>query len=551
MVFSISPRVPAGGTIPMTPLPKQAAFRQLERYLYTSRTSKFQAGGFVDLRKVPEDVPIVYVGDLHARVDNLNRVLNSADNYGRLRNGRLVLNILGDAVHREDCNTEMDSSVVMMQQIMDLKIMCPDNFYYYAGNHDSFSMRAMRQTPAGFIFPGIIMSSRLEELYGDDYVRRFQALISGLPIVSAANGIITAHGGPIRRPFTMSQLINASPANETDPMVKDAVWGRFEYADDPALIYDMFDVQKFLSAMDQPDATLLVAHTKPKNGGWHREIAPNHHVIFGALDPVGYALLHYGELHFLDASKSSHATTGRLPIEFYVHKNPLPQGPRKPADEIVRTNAELFNRGGLYDKGTADETIVALPGSDVETNAFAAQDGTLVAFGNERYLSYELAEMLMQGLLYKIEISEVSVSRKPGQPRFFCTLPSNMPQDIRDIVLKTIERANRTYVVEHNKQMVLDHVEAAGKIGRTYTIPLIAQPDGRIVRIADVDSFDEPTLDAMDRGELKFFKIVLSKPRLWGKSVYSLPMNLASLLEADTYAVAKMTVEELNKGNRD
>lgn len=548
MVFSITPRVPAGGTIPMMPLPRKAAFRQLERYLNTSVRGKFQAGGFVDLRKVPEDIPIAYVGDLHARVDNLNRILNSGSTYERLRNGQLVLNILGDAVHREDGNTEMDSSVVMMQQIMDLKIMCPDNFYYYAGNHDSFSMRAMLQTSAGLIFPGVIMSMHLQDLYGDDYVRRFQELISGLPMVSAANGVVTAHGGPVRRPFTMEQLINASPANETDPIVRDIVWGRFECVEDPSLSYDMSDVQRFLSDMDQPDAALLVAHTKPKNRSWHREIARNHHVIFGALDPVGYALLHYGELHFLDASGASHATTGRLPIEFYVHKDPLPQGPKRPADEIVRTNAELFNRGGLYDRGTADETIVALDRSDVETNAFAAQDGTLVAFGNERHLSYELTEMLMQGLLYKIEISEVSVSRKPGQPRFFCTLPSNMPENIRDIILRTIERVNRTYVVEHNRKMLLDHVGSSCKAGRTSTIPLIVQPDGRIVRIADVDSFDEPTLTAMDRGELKFVKIVLSKPRFWGKPVYSLPMNLASLLDPDTYAVAKMTVEELNKG---
>lgn len=546
MVFSISPRVPAGGTIPMTPLPKKAAFRQLERYIYTSRTSKFQAGGLVDLRKVPEDIPIAYVGDLHARVDNLNRILNSGSNYERLRNGQLVLNILGDAVHREDCNTEMDSSVVMMQQIMDLKIMCPDNFYYYAGNHDSFSMRAMRQTSAGLIFPGVIMSMHLQDLYGDDYVRRFQELISGLPMVSAANGVVTSHGGPIRRPFTMEQLINASPANETDPIVRDIVWGRFECVEDPSLSYDMSDVQRFLSAMDQPDAALLVAHTKPKNGSWHREIAPNHHVIFQALDPVGYALLHYGKLHFLDASGSSHATIGRLPIEFYVHKDPLPQGPKRPADEIVRTNAELFNRGGLYDRGTGDETIVALGRSDVETNAFAAQDGTLVAFGNERHLSYELTEMLMQGLLYKIEISEVSVSRKPGQPRFFCTLPYNMPENIRDIILRTIERANRIYVVEHNKKVVQDHVAAAGKAGRAFRIPVIIQPDGRIVCIADLDSLDQAILDRMDRGELEFITIEMSKGHFWSKPVFSLRMKDAALLDEELFAVANLTVEALN-----
>ena len=546
MVHSITPRIPSGGTIPMSPLPKQAAFRQLDRYLYTSRTSRFQIGGFVDLKAVPEEIPIVYVGDLHARVDNLNRFLNFARNYELLKDGKLVVNILGDAVHPENGHTDMDSSVVMMQQIMDLKITNPDNFYYYAGNHDSFSTKAMRIVNGYPVFPGVLMQLRLEELYGGDYIERFGRLISTLPVVSVANGVITTHGGPIRPPFNMQQLINLNPANEDAPMIKQAIWGRFECVEDPKLSYDMNDVGGFLTAMDQENATLLVAHTKPGHGNWHREIAPNHHVIFGALDKFGYAFLQHGRLNFADASGAAPFTVGRLPVEFFSDTS-LPKDPKKTVEETIEANAGLFEKGGLYDRSTSGETIMAIGSSDIETCAFAAQDGTLVAFGNERDLSYGLAEMLMQGLLYKIEISETSVSRKPGLPRFFCTLPFNMPENIRDIILKTVERANRAYIVEHNSAIILDHVRKQPKSGKDMDIPILMENNGRILSITDIDGFDDTILEGIERGRYCFTRISLSKKHFLSKPAYQLPMRLRSLLDGDVLAVTLLTLDDLNK----
>jgi len=547
MVFSIIPKIPVMGTTPISPLPKQAAFRQLERYFYTcSNCPGRQAGGVVDLTSVPSSTPIVYVGDLHARVDNLNRVLNTGNNHELLRRGQLVLNLLGDAVHPETGKMDMDSSVVIMQQIMDLKITNPDNFYYYAGNHDSFSMKAMRNIGGIPVFPGIIMSYHLEGLYGSEYVERFRSILARLPIVSVAKGAIATHGGPIKPPFSMERLINSSPANEDDPLIMQAIWGRFECIEEPKLSYDMEDVDGFLSAMGQQDATLLVAHTKPRHGVWHREIAPNHHVIFGAFDRFGYAMLKDGRLSFLDASGSAPFTTGRLPIEFYTGTS-LRQAPKRSADEIIKANADLFRRGGLYERDTVGETIIPLESSDVETYGYVQNDGTITAFGNEHSLSQDQGEMFAQGLLYKIEIAELFNNRKLDRSTFDCTLPAGMPEAVKDILRRSIERANRSGIAEYNCRIIRDHMAKISKTGTPSEIPVVMKNDGRIASITAAQEFDEAILEGMEKGNLSFANIVLSKRLFRSRYVFSIPMRYASLLDCEVSAVINMTLEELNK----
>jgi len=547
MVFSIIPKIPVTGTTPVSPLPKRAAFRQLERYFYTcsNRPGK-QAGSVVDLTSVPSSTPIVYVGDLHARADNLNRVLNTGNNHELLRRGQLILNLMGDAVHPETGKMDMDPSVVTMQQIMDLKITNPDNFYYYAGNHDSFSMKAMRNIGGIPVFPGIIMSYHLEELYGSEYVERFRSLLARLPVVSVAKGVIATHGGPIKPPFSMERLINSSPANEDDPLIMQATWGRFECIEEPKISYDMEDVDGFLSAMGQQDATLLVAHTKPRHGAWHREIAPNHHVIFGAFDRFGYAMLKDGRLSFLDASGAAPFTTGRLPIEFYAGTS-LRQVPKRSADEIIKANADLFRRGGLYERETVEETIIPLKSSDVETSGYVQNDGAITAFGNEHTLSQDQGEMFAQGLLYKIEISELFNNMKLDRSTFDCTLPAGMPEAVKDIVRRSIEQVNRSGIAEHNCRIIRDHIAKMSKTGTLTEIPVVMKNDGRIASITAAHEFDETILEGMEKGNLSFANIVLSKRLFRSRYVFRIPMRYASLLDSEVSVVINMTLEELNK----
>lgn len=547
MSFFMSRRSPISGSIPISPLPKQSALRQLDRYLEVcSRSSRLQSGGIVDLTSVPTSKPIVYVGDLHGRVDNLNKVLNTGNNYEMLRRGQLFMNILGDAVHPEKGPMEMDSSVVIMQQIMDLKMMHPNNFFYYAGNHDSFSMKAMREVNGFPVFPGVIMMSHLNKLYGESYVERFRMLIAGLPIVSIADGLITTHGGPIRPPFTMEQLVKLSHANEGDPLVKQAVWGRFECIEDPSISYDIEDVNDFLSTIGHESATLLVAHTKPDNMKWHKEIASNHHVIFGAFDEFGYASLKNRKLGFIEASDSPPFTTGRLPVEFFSDQT-MPKIKKRPDGEIIRTNAAMFGTGGAYQRATVDTTIIPTSRSDVETYAFVEPDGTIVAFGKEQNLTHEQTRMLFHGHLYKIEISESFMRGNPERSTFDCTFPSGMPQDTRKIILKTFERVNRRHITGKNANLILEHTGPLSRWSKTTYIPLIMNNNGEILSVTDVPDITNELLDRMTSGELLFVKLTLSKPRLWSTPVFKLEPKDSTLLDGEVLIVTKMTVEALNE----
>jgi hypothetical protein len=95
--------------------------------------------------------------------------------------------------------------------------------------------------------------------------------------------------------------------------------------------------------------------------------------------------------------------------------------------------------------------------------------------------------------------------------------------------------------------MILDHVKKQPEPGRATEIRVIMEKNGRITSIMDAEGGVGTILDGVDRGELKLVKISLLKWHFWSKLTYQLPMRPASLLDDDIFAVAKMTVEALNK----
>ena len=94
-------------------------------------------GGLLCLPDAP--VPVI-VGDLHANLDNLLKILSENAVLEALSNGTANLVFLGDAVHPQgDVDlTEMDSSLLMLDLILKLKIRFPRNVFYLRGNHESF-----------------------------------------------------------------------------------------------------------------------------------------------------------------------------------------------------------------------------------------------------------------------------------------------------------------------------------------------------------------------------------------------------------------------------
>lgn len=288
-----------------SPLPKDLAWKQLRKYSVVSNYTQISGSGkIVDLTKIPSNRPITYIGDLHANLTNLERFLYR--NYDQLRQDKMVVNILGDAVHERKKDDSMDTSIVMMQNIFDLKINNPNSFFYYAGNHDSFSPNFSVKDGNVRINPGPLMLSRLVDLYGQDYVDLFQKCLYELPIFSIANGVVSVHGSPVKGSFTMQTLEKLSLKEDDygrmiDPLAKQALWGRYDPENKHRYSYTLNDVNNFLSQIGQPKATLLVAHTEPDNGNWYKKLAENHYVIYGKFyNSFGYAQLKDGKLSFID-----------------------------------------------------------------------------------------------------------------------------------------------------------------------------------------------------------------------------------------------------------
>ncbi|MBI4549890.1 MAG: hypothetical protein HY714_03075, partial [Candidatus Omnitrophica bacterium] len=86
------------------------ASAQLDRFVDAVKGEKYRQGVTLNL---PADKEVVLIGDLHASLDNLLKILENENTLERILKGEVVLVILGDAVHSEkrDQLAQMDTSV--------------------------------------------------------------------------------------------------------------------------------------------------------------------------------------------------------------------------------------------------------------------------------------------------------------------------------------------------------------------------------------------------------------------------------------------------------
>jgi len=278
---------------------KQKALSQLNQFTDAIRQGKYQQGAVVNLRNLPPGVEVILVGDLHSRLDNLKKILNENNNLSKIQRGEAILVILGDAVHSEHALAKMDSSVEIIQFIMDLKIQNPDNVYYVLGNHDYFSPLFSK----GDVMQGMVYRDKLKELYGEDYIAAYENFIKVSPLMVMGNGFIAIHGGPIKG-ASLGEIQNVDVADERNPIVHQAEWGRYNDSRSPSPYYDR-DVREFLESMGQPEAQLIVGHSPRRDGNWHWQLLPNHHIIFAGHDRAGYAVVQNGNVNFIEVTGDS------------------------------------------------------------------------------------------------------------------------------------------------------------------------------------------------------------------------------------------------------
>ncbi|MDH3475303.1 MAG: metallophosphoesterase [Rhodospirillales bacterium] len=244
---------------------------------YRAKDSRGRPGGVLELPGKP--VPVI-VGDLHAEVDNLLKIL-SVDRYLEgLESGDAMLLLLGDLVHSQarDALEEMDSSLLMLDLVFKLKVRFPARVFCLRGNHETLD----ESVGKGGVPQGLILQEKAQALRGTKYVARLAECFELLPYVVKTDDFIATHAGPTRSRGTLQDLIDI---RDHPQLAWQLTWNRLQRPTRPAG-YTKKDVKAFRARLGAEKGTpLIVSHTPLSLEGtiWTNagEIK-NHHVVYSA-----------------------------------------------------------------------------------------------------------------------------------------------------------------------------------------------------------------------------------------------------------------------------
>jgi hypothetical protein len=239
--------------------------------------SSGRCGGVVGL---PPNVTPFFVGDLHARIDNLLVVLTRNGFLEGLESGSAALIILGDAVHPDADGMEesMETSMMLMDLIFRLKLAFPDRVFYLRGNHDSFSEDISKNG----VPQGLLWEEALRDVRGPRYLQAMARVYEILPYVALSPNVIACHAGPPISKVSRETLINI---RDHPNIEREITRVRLRRANSPAG-YGVGDVKRLRRRLDlDAKVPLIVGHTplSPDDTLWLEAGGiPNHHVLFGA-----------------------------------------------------------------------------------------------------------------------------------------------------------------------------------------------------------------------------------------------------------------------------
>ena len=272
-----------GGPIQLLPrLEAMATLKQVNRILeeeaYRPRDSNGKPGAVV---KLPDELTPIIVGDLHAQLDNLLKILSENSFLESLEAGQACLLILGDAVHSEIDGEmeEMASSMLMMDLIFKLKIRFPDQVFYIRGNHDAF----LPSVSKGGISQGLIWERQLREVRGTAYQREMDLCYQKLPYVVLARDFVACHAAPPKSKVSLDNLINAT---QHPNLIEQLICNRVKRANYPAG-YSRGDVKRLRKRLDLPTEIPFIVGHNPLGDGetlWlNVEGIENHHIVYSAM----------------------------------------------------------------------------------------------------------------------------------------------------------------------------------------------------------------------------------------------------------------------------
>jgi len=272
-----------GGTISLLPPTKALDLLRsvnaiMENEPYRPLDSKGRPGGLIEL---PALTPPVIIGDMHAQIDNLLKILSENCLLACLESNSVKLIILGDAVHSEVSKEmeSMDSSILMMDLLLTLKQRFPANVFYIRGNHDSFDP----QLSKGGISQGLLMRNRLQELRGLEYVLEMEKLYDLLPYVVTSDSYLICHAGPPRNSVSREDIINI----RDNPLIAhELTTTRLQRPNSISSGYTKRDIKKFREGLGLPKGCrIIVGHTPldPFGSFWKNAGAiKGHHILYSA-----------------------------------------------------------------------------------------------------------------------------------------------------------------------------------------------------------------------------------------------------------------------------
>ncbi len=257
---------------------------------YRVKNRQGQPGGLVEL---PANITPVIVGDLHAQVNNLLKILSENCLLDCLRMKTAALILLGDAVHSEMIHetAKFDTSMLLMDLIFRLKLVYPHNFFYIRGNHDSFDPEINKNG----VLQGVLWREALQKQRGDAYVQEMQTYYDSLPYVISSESFIACHAGPPTTAITREALINIAG---NPHLATELITTRMQRPNHPGG-YTKRDVKKLRKSLDlTPKTRFIVGHTPmdPFGSFWlHAGSIKNHHIIYSAHTEGPSLIIHTGQ----------------------------------------------------------------------------------------------------------------------------------------------------------------------------------------------------------------------------------------------------------------
>ncbi|MBK5939436.1 metallophosphoesterase [Halochromatium roseum] len=284
---------------PIEPLERSAALDLLEQTIalmerepYRLKTRDGEAGGVLRLPSRPTPI---FVGDLHACIDNLLVILTQNGFLEAIEDGSGLLILIGDAVHPDTPGQEdqMDSSMLLMDLIFRLKLRFPERVFYLRGNHDDFA----NDISKGGVPQGLLWEQALHEQRGSRYRDRMQALYERLPYVAVSPRFVCCHAGAPTMKASRSDLIHVRDKPKLQRQLTNL---RLRKPNSPSG-YGASDIKRLCKALGvSPNTPFIVGHTPLSADGtlWlDAGGIPNHHVLFGANpDQIGVLAMPTGKL---------------------------------------------------------------------------------------------------------------------------------------------------------------------------------------------------------------------------------------------------------------